>query len=330
MIQYPNEEIIKMYSQMLFGRIYQEVILERLPQGKMTSCFYHLSIGVESYSIGILNAMGPEDYVLPHHRQHALLLARLDPKLFTAELLGRTTGYCRGKAFEFHLGNPELKLLPNGAILGSHGPYSVGVALALKLDKKDGAVISCCGDGTISEGNIHESMNLASVLNAPVVFVFINNGWAISQPASRQFAIQHIADRAVGYNMTAKIVDGYDVIAVRQTMEEALKTARQGQPNVVEIKTVRPRGHFEGDMQKYRDDMDAIEAAKNNDCLVRTEKLLKENGIMSTEEMDSMKAEARGRVEEAFVFAEAQPLPDEAETTDPSQVYANVPGGARI
>jgi pyruvate dehydrogenase E1 component alpha subunit len=327
---YSNEEIIKMYSQMLFGRIYQEVILERLPQGKMTSCFYHLSIGIESYAIGILNAMGPEDYVLPHHRQQALLLARLDPKLFTAELMGRTTGYCRGKAFEFHLGNPGLKLLPNGAILGSHGPYSVGVALALKLDKKNGAVISCCGDGTISEGNIHESMNLASVLKAPVVFAFDNNGWAISQPASRQFAIKDIADRAAGYNMPAKIVDGYDVIAVRETMEEALKTARAGQPNVVEIKTVRPRGHFEGDMQKYRDDMDAVEAAKNNDCLVRMERLLTEKGILSAEAMDSLKAETRRQVEEAFAFAEKQPFPDEAESTDPRQVYADVPGGMRI
>lgn len=325
---YSNEEIIKMYSQMLYGRIYQDVILERFTLGKMTKGFYHMSNGVEAYSIGILNALGPEDYMLPHHRQHALLLAKLDPKLFTAELLGRVTGYGKGKSYEFHLGNPELKMLPNGAILGSHGPYSVGVALKLKLDKINGAVVTCCGEGTISEGNMHESMNLASVLKVPIVFVYDNNGWAISQPARRQFAVENIADRAPAYNMPARIVDGYDVIAVRRTMEEALAEARQGKPNIVEVKTVRPRGHFEGDMQKYRDDAEALEAAKNNDSLVRAEKLIIEKGIMSSEEIIALRAKTREAVEEAFAFAEEQPFPDEAETLDPRQVYANVPGGA--
>ena len=330
MFDYPKNEIIKMYAQMAFGRIYQEVILERLPQGKMTRGFCHMSIGIESYSIGILNAMGPDDYVLPHHRQHALLLARLDPKLFTSELFGRTTGYGRGKSYEFHLSSPEHKVLPNGAILGSHGPYSVGVALALKLDKKPGAVISCCGEGTTSEGNMHESMNLASVLKVPVVFVFENNNWAISQPASRQFAIKDIAARAAAYGMPGVIVDGHDVIAVRRTMEKALELARQGTPNVVELKTVRRRGHFEGDMQKYRDDQEIVQESVKNDCILRLERKMAEEGIMKETEIKELKARLRVQVEEAFAFAESQPLPDEAETLDPHQVYATVPGGAAL
>jgi acetoin:2,6-dichlorophenolindophenol oxidoreductase subunit alpha len=330
MIQYSNEEIVKMYSQMAFGRIYQEIILERLTQGKMTKGFYHLSIGVESVATGILGAMGPDDYVLPNHRQHSLILAKLDPKLFTAELMGRTTGYGRGKSFEFHLSSPELKILPNGAILGSHGPYSVGVALALKLDKKPGAVISCCGEGTTSEGNIHEAMNLASVLKVPVIFVFDNNGWAMSQPAGRQFAIANIADRAAGYNMPSMIADGHDVFAVRETMEAALDLARQGKPNVVELKTIRERGHFEGDMQKYRDDAILVEEYKKNDCNKRVEKLMIEKGIMDAADIDAIKAKMRKQVEEAFAFAEKQPLPGEAETLDLHQVYSDVPGGARL
>jgi acetoin:2,6-dichlorophenolindophenol oxidoreductase subunit alpha len=330
MVQYSNEEIVKMYSQMAFGRIYQEIILERLAQGKMTKGFYHLSIGVESIGAGMLNAMGPDDYVLPHHRQHSLLLAKLDPKLFTAELMGRTTGYGRGKSFEFHLSNPELKILPNGAILGSHGPYSVGVALALKLDKRPGAVISCCGEGTTSEGNMHEAMNLASVLKVPIVFMFDNNGWAMSQPARRQFATANIADRAAGYNMPSMIADGHDVFAVRETMEAALDLARQGKPNIVEFKTIRLRGHFEGDMQKDRDDATLVEECKTNDCNKRVEKLMIDKSIMNASDIDTIKAKMRKQVEEAFAFAETQPLPDEAETLDPHQVYSNVPGGARI
>jgi acetoin:2,6-dichlorophenolindophenol oxidoreductase subunit alpha len=330
MIPYSNEELVKMYSEILMGRIYQEIILERLPQGKMTKAFYHLSVGVEAYSVSILNALGPEDYIVPHHRQHALYLAMVGLQSFTSELMGRITGCCKGKSFEFHLGVPAIKMIPSGSVLGSHGPYSVGAALTLKMDKKNGAVVSSCGDGTTSEGNMHEAMNLASVFKAPIVFMFENNGWAISQPSSKQFAVENLADRAAGYNMSAKIVDGYDVIAVRQTMEEALKLARQGQPNVVEVKTVRPRGHFEGDMQKYRCDWDKVDAAKNNDSVIRTEKLLKENGIMNDSDMNSLKAKIRKQIEDAFDFAETQPMPNEAETLDPCLVYANVPGGIRI
>lgn len=330
MTQYSNEEIVRMYSQMVLGRIFQEVILERLTQAKMTRGFYHLSIGTESVGTGILNAMGPDDYIVPNHRQHSLFLAKLDPKLFTAEVMGRTTGYGRGKAFEFHLSCPELKIAPPGSILGSHGPYSVGVALGLMLDKKPGVVISCCGEGTSSEGNMHESMNLASVLKVPIVFVFENNGWAISQPARRQFAVAHLADRAAGYNMPGMIADGHDVFAVRKTMEAALDLARQGKPNVVELKTVRERGHFEGDMQKYRDDAALVQEYKKNDCNKRVETLMIDKGIMKAADINAIKAKTRTLVDEAFAFAEEQPLPDEAETLDPHQVYSNVPGGARI
>lgn len=326
MSKYSKEELFRMYSQMMLGRVYQEIILERIAGGHMGTGFFHLSIGTESLAIGILDAMKESDYITPNHRQHALFLDMLDFNKFTAELMGRYTGYCHGKSFEFHLGAPKEHMLPNGAILGSAFPYSVGAAFALKLDKKDGVVITCVGDGTSSEGNIHEAMNIASVLKAPVVFVFDNNKWAISQPSTGQFAIENLADRAAAYGMKGFICDGHDVEEVRSTMEEAIELARKGEPCVVEMKTIRHRGHFEGDMQLYRDDLNTIEEDNKCDCIGRVEKKLLELGYTQAD-FDEVRANCRKRTEDAFAYAEAQPWPTVEQVLDPHDVYADVPGG---
>ena len=329
MRKYTDDEIVKMYSEMLLGRVYQEKMLERLADDRMTTGFYHLSIGTESLSIGILDAMKPCDYVVPNHRQQTLLVNLLDIKKFTAELLGRATGYCHGKSFEFHIGSSEKHMLPNGALLGSGAPYSVGAALALKLDGKEGVVITCAGEGTTSEGNVHESMNLASVLKAPVVFVVENNGWAISHPASRQFAVENLSVRAAGYGMYGVTVDGHDVFAVREAMEDAIALARKGEPNMVELKTIRHRGHFEGDPEKYRDDLDEVSESLKNDCIKQVKTMILEKGIRSEAELSEIRTQRQNEVDEAFNHADAQPWPDEALTLDLCDVYANVPGGVK-
>lgn len=326
---YTKNEIIKMYSEMVLGRVYQEKILERIKAGNMTTGFFHLSIGTESLAIGILNAMKPCDYILPNHRQHALFLSLLDIKKFTAELMGRATGYCHGKSFEFHLGAPEEHMLPNGAILGSGGPYAVGAAMALKLDRKDGVVITCCGDGTTSEGNVHEAMNLASVFKVPVVFVIDNNGWAISQPASGQFAVENLSERAAGYGMRGVTIDGHDLFVVRDAMEEAIALARGGEPNVVEMKTLRHRGHFEGDMQKYRDDLERVKESLENDCIKKVGDRILAEGMLTQAEMDAIWEKRGKETQEAFDYAETQPWPDEALTLDLRELYADVPGGVK-
>lgn len=329
MRDYTNEEIIKMYEGMVLGRVYQEEILVRIAAAKMTTGFYHLSIGTESVAVGIMEAMRQSDYIMPTHRMHSLLLGMLDIKDFTAELMGRATGYGHGKSFEFSIGVPERHMLPKETILASGGPYSVGAAMALKLDKKDGVVITCWGDGTTSEGNVHESMNLASVFQVPIVFVIDNNGWAMSQPLRDECAITNLADRAAAYGMRGVTVDGHDVLVVRDAMEEAIALARKGQPGVVELKTIRHRGHFEGDPQSYRDDLDTIGESLKNDCLARLEKVIAEKGILDKSGMDAIWEEKKRVTLEAFAYAEEQPMPDRALTIDPHEVYANIPGGTK-
>ena len=318
-----------MYSDMVLGRVYQEEILARIAAAKMTTGFYHLSIATESVGVGIMDAMQPCDYIMPTHRMHSLLLGMLDLKEFTAELMGRATGYGHGKSFEFSIGVPEKHMLPKETILASGGPYCVGAAMALKLDKKDGAVIACWGDGTAAEGNIHESMNLASVFKVPIVFVIDNNGWGMSQPLCGECAITNLADRAAAYGMRGVTVDGHDVLAVCEAMEDALALARKGEPNVVELKTIRHRGHFEGDTQRYRDDLDTIEKSLKNDCVKRVERLILEKGLLDEAGIAAIWEEKKQVTAEAFAYGEKQPMPDRALTLDLHEVYANIPGGIK-
>lgn len=326
-MKYSNGELVKMYSQMVLGRKYLEQILDYIAKGKLAG-FFHLSTGQESVSAGIINALGSNDYLLPTHRQQTVLVNKLDINKFTAELLGRTTGYCRGKGFEFHTSSKEEKLLPISAILASGGPIAAGVAMALKLDKKEGVVVACCGDGACSEGNMHEAINMASVFKLPMVFVIENNGWGISQPVSKQCGATDLSSRAAGYGMKGVTVDGTDVISVRETMEEAIELAKSGKPCIVELKVVRYRGHFEGDMQTYRD-LNEVTEGKKNDCIIKLEKRLIADKILSVENVEQIAKDMQQRVEDAFAYAESCPLPDETESLDQKQVYVGLMGGAK-
>jgi len=324
-MQYPKEELVKMYRQMVLGRKYVEKIVELVNQGKLVG-FFHLGFGQEGIDIGIHNAMGPEDYLVPTHRQQPLLVNMLDINKFTAEILGRVNGYCRGQGFEFHTSSAEDRLFPISAILGSGGPLGVGAAMALKLNKSNGVVVCCCGDGTTSEGNMHEAMNMASVYKLPVVFMIENNGWAISQPLSKQSAVSDLSLRAAGYGMKGVTIDGNDMLQAREAMEKAIQMARNGQPNVVEMKVVRWRGHFEGDPQIYRD-LKEVEEAKKEDCILRFEKLLVENNMLNQKEIEEIHNQMKQVVGDAFAYAFASPVPTAEEILDITQVYAGIPGG---
>lgn len=314
-----KQEMIKLYEEMVLTRKYLEKIESEILKGKLKG-FYHLSTGQESVSIGIINAINETDYILPTHRQQGVLINKLDINKFTAELLGRVTGYCQGKGFEFHVSSKEDKLLPMSAVLGSGGPISVGVAMALKLDKRDGVVISCCGDGASSEGNIHEAMNIASIFNLPVVFVIENNGWGISTPLTRQANVQDLSARATGYGMEGITIDGTDVVTVKEAMEAAIEKARKGQPNVVEMKVVRHRGHFEGDAQVYRS-KEELERARSIDCIKKHEENLKAEGWLTSGDIERIGKKCFERVEAAFEYAENSPLPTREQTLDMNQVY---------
>ncbi|MEA4906040.1 MAG: thiamine pyrophosphate-dependent dehydrogenase E1 component subunit alpha [Chloroflexi bacterium] len=323
-----KQELLKMYAQMVLGRLYMEKIVAFVKMGKLVG-FFHLGLGQEAISAGILNAIGPDDYIVPTHRQQTLLVNLLDTDKFTCELIGRANGYCKGLGFEFHISNPEKHLFPISAVLGSSAPMGVGAAMALKLDGRHGAVICCFGEGASNEGNVHEAMNIASTYKLPVVFMIENNGWAISQPAERGSAVADIASRAAGYNMPGVVVDGTDACAVAEALQKAVAAARDCQPNVIEMKVVRWRGHFEGDPQVYRD-LSEVDVARQNDCILKLDAVLVESYGVTREELDDVRTQAAGKVDAAFAYAESSPVPTAEEILNPEFVYATPSGGLAL
>lgn len=331
-MEYSKEQLKNIYQQLVLGRKYDEKVLALVNKG-MLAGFFHLSIGQEAAQIGAVSAMGPNDYLVPTHRFHPGLVNRMDIKDMTAELLGRRTGVCRGKAFTFHISSNKDKILAVNGMLGGGIPNAVGYAWALKQDKKDSVVVCVMGDGTTSEGDVHEGMNLASLFKCPIVFFIENNGWAVSLPVSKTSVLENLSDRAKAYGMPGVTVDGNDVLAVREAMDKAIALARSGQPSIVEAKTYRWRGHFEGDPCAYRNGEQIIADTKEGDKLdpvKRFEKYLLDNKVMNQEEFAKTAEKVQKVIDEAFDFALNSPYPTAEDTLDYDRVYATNLGGSLL
>lgn len=326
-MKYSEGELLKFYEQMVRGRKYEEKIISLLGQGKLQG-FFHLGIGQEAAQVGLINALGPNDYLVPTHRFHPGLVNKLDLKKLTAELLGRSTGYNRGNAFTFHISSKKDRILPVNGMLGAGIPNAVGFAWALKMDQKDSVIVCVMGDGATAEGNVHEGMNIAAILNVPIVFYIENNGWAISNHINEQTKIKNLSERAAAYGMTGVTIDGNDVIKVKETLEDAIAKARIGQPSIVEAKTYRWRGHFEGDPCFYRS-KEEVEAALEEDCIKRMKNMLKEKGVVE-KQFEEIAIKVQQEIDEAFDYAEKEPFPTKEEILNYDVVYATNLGGDMI
>lgn len=324
-MEYSKNQLLKLYEEMVSGRKFEEKILSLVNKGILQG-FFHLSIGEEAAQIGAVNAMGPNDYLVPTHRFHPGLASRMDIRELTSELLGRTTGSCKGKAFTFHISSGKDKILAVNGMLGSGLPNAAGYAWALKQDKTDSVVLNVIGDAATAEGDVHEAMNLASLFKCPIVFFIENNGWGISTPASKSSVLTNLADKGKAYNMPGFTVDGDDVLEVLQAVELAMALARKGQPCIVEARTHRWRGHFEGDPCVYRDPGEIQEAMKN--CPIkRFEKLLLDKKYISPQEIEATARRVQKKIDDVFDYALNSPLPTLEETLDYDLVYATNLGG---
>jgi len=327
-MEYSKEQLKEIYQELVLGRKYDEKVLALVNKG-MLAGFFHLSLGQEAAQVGAVSAMGPDDYLAPTHRFHPGLVNRMDKKELTAELLGRTTGVCKGKSFTFHISSIKDKILAVNGMLGGGVPNAVGYAWALKQDKKDSVVLCVMGDGTTSEGDVYEGMNLAALLKCPIVFFIENNGWGISLPVSKTSPLQNLADKGKAFNIPGVTVDGNDVLQVREAVAKAIEMARNGQPSVVEAKTYRWRGHFEGDPGHYRDPKEVEEAMKN--CPIqRFEKYLIDNNFITAQEIEETAQKVQESIEEIFDYALNSPYPTAEDTLDYDQVYATNLGGSLL
>ena len=317
-MEIPRDHLVDMYSTMVKIRYFEERLREiyfadKLPAfdiaagevpGEM-----HLAAGQEPVAVGTMPHLKPGDAITATHRPHHVAIAQgLDLKRMAAEIFGKDTGLGHGKGGHMHLYSTEPNFGCSG-IIAEGIPVAVGAALAFKKLGKDNVAISFFGEGAANQGAFHESLNLAALWNLPVVFICEDNAYAISVPKEASTAIADNSDRASAYGMPGVLVPENDPVAVYEVAREAIARARAGDgPSLIEVKTDRLWGHFEGDADAYRTD-EYKESMGGRDALVAYGDRLLEEGILTTADRDAITKKMHGEVDEAIDFARNSPYP---------------------
>ena len=306
----PTERLRAMLATMLLIRAFEEKAEELYGLGRVHGTM-HLSIGQEAVAVGVCEALRPDDYILSTHRGHGHCLAKgADVRRMMAEFLGKETGYCRGRGGSMHIADVEGGNLGANGIVGGGLPIATGVGLSIQVRGSGQVCVAFFGDGAANEGAFHESVNLASIWDLPVVFVCENNQYAMSMPVRQSMRVERVSDRACAYGIPGRTVDGMDVLAVFEAASEAVERARAGGgPTLLECVTYRYRGHSKSDRQRYRT-REEVARWSAQDPIERLRRLLEEQGLVQPGEFDALAAAARDQVEEAVRFAEASPEPD--------------------
>lgn len=246
-----DDALINIYRKLLFPRVIEEKMLVLLRQGRIGKWFS--GIGQEAIAVGASLAMQPDEYILPMHRNLGVFTTRNVPfERLLAQWIGKPSGFTKGRDRSFHFGSQEHKILGMISHLGPQPTLANGIALADKLSKQAKATLVFVGEGTTSEGDFHEALNIASVWNLPVIFLVENNGYALSTPVSEQYNCKRLVDRALGYGIEGRQIDGNNVLSVYYTISEIASNIRKRpRPALVECMTFRVRGHEEASGTKY-------------------------------------------------------------------------------
>ena len=317
-----KDKLLWMYERMQTIRLFENQVKTEFGKGKIPG-FVHLYAGEEAIAVGICSNLTDADYMTSTHRGHGHCIAKgVGIRGMMAELFGKATGICKGKGGSMHIADMDKGMLGANGIVGAGPPLACGSALSSKTKGTDQVTVCFFGDGASEQGTLHESLNLAAIWNLPVVFVAENNGYAEATPAQYHCSVENIADRAASYNMPGVTIDGNDVFAVHEAAHEAITRARAGHgPTLLECKTYRLNGHFEGDAQTYKIPEDQQKYQTELDPL----KVFKENvlarNLVSEDELQAIEDRIKAEVEAAVKFAEDSPYPEVQETY--TDVYVN-------
>ena len=316
-----KQQLLGFYQTMSTIRTFETKTVDLFAAGKVPG-FVHLYIGEEAVATGVCANLTSKDYITSTHRGHGHLIAKGGKvDLMMAELFGKSTGYCKGKGGSMHIADVELGILGANGIVGAGQPIATGAAFACKYRKSDSVVVCFFGDGASNRGTFHESLNLASIWNLPIVFVCENNMYGISYCQRDHMNICDISDRSAAYGIPGVTVDGNDVVAVYETVAEAVKRARNGDgPSLVECKTWRWRGHFEGDPSVYKDPAEQAEWIKK-DPIPRLAKQLLDLGYATQAELDKINDTINAQINAAVDFAQNSPNPNPEDVL--TDVFAN-------
>ncbi|NMC80359.1 MAG: thiamine pyrophosphate-dependent dehydrogenase E1 component subunit alpha [Chloroflexi bacterium] len=323
--KFSKDFLQQVYRQIYLVREFELRAIEERRRGLIPG-FIHSCVGQEATAVGACMALRKDDVITSTHRGHGHLLGKGgDPKYMMAELAARSLGYCKGRGGSLHISDFDLGILGANGIVGGGFPAAVGAALAFSIRNEDRVALAFFGDGASNEGTFHESANLAGLWKLPVIFFCENNLYGEGTPLSKASPISDLSIRAESYAFPGVVVDGNDPLAVYEVVKGAAERARTGQgPTLVEAKTYRFRGHYEGDPQVYRVPGEMDEWRKRDPIDAFRERLLK-SGLFDEAAVQGVEAEVQSQLDEAVAFATSAPQPEVGEAL--AGVYADDHGG---
>ncbi len=308
--KYQPEFLKKLIEQMMLIRRFEQKAAQMYGLRKIGG-FCHIYIGQEAVCTGAIAAIDlSKDYVLTAYRDHGhALTVGMDPKIVMAELFGKITGCCRGKGGSMHLFDVDKHFYGGHGIVGCHIPLAAGIALRIKYMNEKGVVLCFFGDGAIHQGSFHETLNMASIWNLPVVYICENNQYGMGTDYRRVSAVLDLSALSVSYNMDGKQVDGMDVLAVYESVKQAAETARiESKPTLLEIKTYRYMGHSMSDPATYRTHEELDEYKRQDPILILKEKLADWH-VLNEADYDKIDQRCKQTVADALQFAEESQNP---------------------
>jgi pyruvate dehydrogenase E1 component alpha subunit len=323
----PNDQLLIMYRDMWRMRT-MEYRLEEKHQEGLVPGFFHSGVGQEASLVGCAHALAKTDYFFPDHRSHGLILVAGTPgEKVMAELFGKATGICGGKGGSMHIADPSVGNFGNNAIQGSIAATALGPAFAAKL-RKDGRVSAVfLGDGTMGRGEVYESINLATIWRLPVVYVCLNNLYAISLRVQDAFVPQDLADLVSGFGIERRVADGNDIEVVYDTMSEAIGRGRRDQgPTFIEFKTYRWQGHFGGDPDADRPEKEKRYWIEERDPIKLAGQRLVKRRAAKQQDLARIQQEVAEEVQGWIDYALASPEPELSAATANVYVGLEVPG----
>ncbi len=319
-MQLERADLLQIYYLMRLTRAVEDRTRTLFLQGRVVGGVY-TGQGHEATTVGAAMTLRDGDIILPQHRDLGMHLTRGgSARAVMCQWLARGNSPTLGRDGTLHIGDMHHGIVPSISMLGESLPVACGIALTMKMRKRDTIVMAPCGDGATNTGPFHEALNFASVQKLPIVFIVENNGYAYSTPTYKQFAIENLSDRAKAYGMPGEHVDGNDVIKIMEAVGRAVKHARGGNgPALVECKTFRVRGHSEADKADYVPP-ELREEWLQKDPIKRFEAYLAEKSILTDAVKSEIEAKVKMVVDDAVRFAEQSPAPDGATVAD--YVYA--------
>jgi len=315
-----KEMMLEMYRRMVRIREFELAAIDLFKRG-MVKGAVHPYIGQEASGVGVCMALRQDDLIAGTHRSHGHNIAKgADTRRMMAEILGKETGYCKGRGGSMHIAAFETGSLGALAVVGSGIPIAVGAALAFKMRGEDRVAVPFTGDAGCNTGNWHEGLNMASCWDLPVVFVLENNHYGVSTNIAYSCKVKDLSVRAQAYGIPGVNVDGFDVLAVYEAAVAAVERARRGEgPTLLVTESYRFEGHYAGEPEVYRDRAEVQEWRKK-DPIPRFRNYLVGNGIATEAEVAAIDAEVKQEMVEAVKFAQESPQPDPATCMD--YIYA--------